>query len=328
MRFAAISVLLFMSGLHAQTTFSGPPVSSTAAEVSEGNVVLHKDLQVWLRSKGIVSTKTNKVGDTVEFEVIHPVMAGNLVVIAKGASATGKVVEAQKATRMLRGGALRVSMESVELVTGQKAALISHLNFDGGDSGQKMNRAAMMGFAGFVAASMKKGEEAGAPGGLRVPAWVVADVSVPLDDVKSNQHPAKQTQVDTGSVFLFMDETVGPPVEAKFLIGEGHYFVPSSTAVRIDLPPGDYWIRTGRAAKNDKFGKSAAAEALHVALKGGESYYITADQDLHDQHNALLRTLPPEEGEKHVEKSQVLYAYPVAGRAEGIRWQLETQPMK
>ncbi|GEM_PF-3805353 len=324
-----ISMTFFVCGLHAQLKNPNAPQPTTPikVEISEEKVVLHKDLEIVLRSKQGVSTRTNKIGDTLEFEVIRPVMAGDLVVVAKGATATGKIVESQRSGRMGKGGGLRIDVESVQLVTGEKLPLVSHVDFDAGYSGS-MDRAAMIGFAGFLVGSLQKGQEAQAQKGSRMPAWVAADVSIPLADLRSSQPAPQPPRTDAGSIYLFMDATTGPSLEAKFLIGEAHYFVPSSLAVRIDVPPGDYWVRTGRAAKNDKFGKEEAAGLFHIALKAGDSCYITAEPDSHDRYNALLRTLAPADGEEHVEKSEVLFEYPLANRPEEVLRRLRAQPIK
>ena len=94
----------------------------------------------------------------------------------------------------------------------------------------------------------------------------------------------------------------------------------------IELPPGDYWVRTGRAAKNDRFGKLRQADCLHVSVKAGESYYITAEPDAHDRHNAILRTYNAAEGDAHIEHSEVFYEFRNPTLDPDMRQRLQVQP--
>ncbi|HYG97812.1 MAG TPA: hypothetical protein VD837_01685 [Terriglobales bacterium] len=295
-------------------------------EVADDQVVLKKDLQLVLRSKQVVSSQKNKVGDVLEFEVIRPVVAGNLVVIAKGAPAIAKLEISERAGRLGKGGVLRLNFESVQLVTGHKVPIISHVNLDAGNS-VDLDRAAMMGFGAVLLGSMRRGEEATIPKGIRIPAWMVDDINVKTAELAAHQPPPPQPRTDVAYIYLFMDAVPGPPFEVKFMVGEAHYFLLPELAVRIELPPGNYWLRTGKAAKNEKIAKAKPADLFHVALKGGESYYVTYGEDKADKKNFLIRTLPPAEAEEHIEKSEVLWDYSLANHSPETLRNLQAQPV-
>lgn len=292
-------------------------------EVGPDRVVLRKDLQLVLRSKQVISGQANKVGDVLEFEVIRPVKAGDLVVIAKGAPATATLVVSERPGRMGKGGELELHLKSVQLVTGQKVPIISHVSFDAGESGN-MDRAAMMGFGAVLLGSLKRGEEAKLPKGLRVPAWVEGDVTVSMADLAKNQPALQQPRADAGFLYLFVDDVPGPVFEVKFMVGEAHYFLRPGLAVRVEVPPGDYWLRTGKAAKNENISKAKPADLFQLTVKGGESHYVTYKAD---KKELTIRTLPEAEAEEHIEKSEVLWEYPLATQSPEALRNLQAQPI-
>lgn len=55
--------------------------------------------------------------------MLNEIKVGNVVVIARGATALGTVTEAQAKRRMARGGKLNVNIDYVRLVDNEKAAL-------------------------------------------------------------------------------------------------------------------------------------------------------------------------------------------------------------
>lgn len=288
-------------------------------------VTLKKNFQLVLRSRQTVTSKQGKAGDPLEFEVIRAVMAGDLVLVPRGAIATGHVTNAARAGMMQKGGALQIDIESVTLVTGQSLPLHGIIDFEGGAStGPGSN--GMMGFGGYLASTLQKGSETGIPKGARLPAWVREDLSVDLAEVKKHQPAPAAPNTSFGSLYLFMDAVAGRSLEAKFLVGEQHYFLPSEMSLVIELPPGDYWVRTGRTAKNDRFGKLRQADCLHLAVKAGESYYITAEPDAKDRRNAILRTYNAAEGDAHIEQSEVFYEFRSATLDPDMRQRLQVQP--
>lgn len=301
--------------------------TSKFIEVAGDHVVLHKDLQLVLRSRQIIATTTNRVGDVLKFEVIRPVIAGNLVVIAKGAPATGTLANSERAARGGKGGALELHLKSVQLVTGQEVPIISHARFDAADLDP--GYAAMRGFGAVLLSSLAKGQEAKIPKGVRIPVWIEDDVTVRNADLIANQPTPQPSRTDAGSIYLFMDrDPAGRTLETKILIGEARYFVISEGAVRLEVPPGEYWIRTGRAAKNDRISKTKLEGFTHITVKGGESYYITCDEDKTDKWNAILRIIPPSEGDEHIERSELLWDYPLSSHTPELLRKLQMQPVR
>ena len=70
-----------------------------------------------------ISSATAQDNDRVDFIVLEVVKVAGLVVIPKGSVAWGTVTKAQAKRRVGRGGKLDVTIDSVRLADGDKAAL-------------------------------------------------------------------------------------------------------------------------------------------------------------------------------------------------------------
>src|SRR5207245_8928832 len=85
--------------------------------------VLEDGAPVRLKTGRSISSADAHVGDTLDFEVLEDVRVAGLLVIPKGGIAFAPVTEAQSKRRMARGGKLNVNIDSVRLITHEKAAL-------------------------------------------------------------------------------------------------------------------------------------------------------------------------------------------------------------
>ena len=90
---------------------------------ADPSVRLERDVPVALRLKQALSSETARVNDRVEFEVMEDVGAAGTVVIPKGSSAWGRVVDAAPVGRLMRSGRLAVDIESVSLAGGASVRL-------------------------------------------------------------------------------------------------------------------------------------------------------------------------------------------------------------
>jgi TonB family protein len=87
---------------------------------------------VYLRISQTVSSADAHLKDRVWFEVLEDIRISDVLVIGKGAGASGTVTEAQPKRRMGRGGKLEIVMDSVQLVDGESAALRATKEVEGG----------------------------------------------------------------------------------------------------------------------------------------------------------------------------------------------------
>jgi hypothetical protein len=97
-------------------------------------VTLRDGTEVKLRLRKAMSSADAHLEDRVEFETDEDITVDNLVVIAKGAPAVGKVTEAQPKKSFGRQGKLNFTIDTVRAVDGQPVRLRATKEAKGGDS--------------------------------------------------------------------------------------------------------------------------------------------------------------------------------------------------
>ena len=100
-----------------------PAPEAAPAPAPTADLVLRNGVQIRLRLTKTISSSTAKVGDGVEFEVMEDVAVNGVLVVGKGAPATGIVREAEAKKRLGRGGVLGITLNSVRLADNEKAAV-------------------------------------------------------------------------------------------------------------------------------------------------------------------------------------------------------------
>jgi len=111
------------------------PVAPAQTQTTPKNpkgFVLEDGTPVRLKTGRSISSADAHVGDTLDFEVLEDVRVAGLLVIPKGGIAFATVTEAQSKRRMARGGKLNVNIDSVRLVTHDKAPLRAIKEVKGG----------------------------------------------------------------------------------------------------------------------------------------------------------------------------------------------------
>ena len=131
-----IVVCCMLSTAFAQSSSPPPPSSQNQPNAhptapSKG-FVLEDGTAVTLRLGRSLSSADAHAGDRVDFEVAEEVSVNRIVVIPKDSPASGTVIEAHKKRRMGRAGKLDVTIESVQLVDGEKATLRAVKESQGG----------------------------------------------------------------------------------------------------------------------------------------------------------------------------------------------------
>ena len=100
-----------------------------------GELVLRSGTAVRLWLLKTMSSATTKVGESVDFEVAEDVLVDGVCVIAKGAAASGTVSEAEGKKRMGHGGAVGITLNSVQLANNEKLALRGYQEARGSSPG-------------------------------------------------------------------------------------------------------------------------------------------------------------------------------------------------
>jgi hypothetical protein len=177
---------------------SSPPTPSGQSQPANARAngppkgfVLEDGTAVTLRLGRSLSSADAHAGDRVDFEVAEEISVNRIVVIPKDSPASGTVITAQKKRRMGRAGKLDVTIDSVQLVDGEKATLRAVKESQGGS-----HTGIMAG--GMVATSLivwpaapvfllMHGKDVTIPKGTEVTAYISGDVK--LDPAKFQPAP-------------------------------------------------------------------------------------------------------------------------------------------
>lgn len=153
-----------------------PEVPSNAP-ASAQILILLDSTPVRMKLGRALSSADAQVGDEVDLEVSEDVVVDGLLVISKGAIATGVVNEAEPKKALGRGGKLGVLVRSVRLANNQEAVLRS-----GGEAKGSSSTAGMV-------IPVMRGKDITFPKGTDITAYVNGDTRLK----RENFHPASET---------------------------------------------------------------------------------------------------------------------------------------
>jgi hypothetical protein len=137
---------------------------------------------VEIELKNTVSGQEMKIGDIVDFTVIHPVQVSGVTVFEKGSSARARITTAKKAGRWGKAGKLEWAMQDVQAVDGERITARFTQRAIGDSKGGTVAVAAvattvLLGPLGLLW-GLKKGKPAIIPGGNRYTIFVHGDTAV------------------------------------------------------------------------------------------------------------------------------------------------------
>src|SRR5438132_5641376 len=180
-----------------------PAQTQTTAKTPKG-FVLEDGTPVRLKTGRSISSADAHVGDTLDFEVLEDVRVAALLVIPKGGIASATVTEAQSKRRMARGGKLNVNIDSVRLMTHEKAALrAGKEGKGGGHTGALTGGIVATSIVFFPAAPFflfMHGKDITIPKGTEITAYVNGDVQ--LDRAKFQSAQSEPQNVASGAAGL------------------------------------------------------------------------------------------------------------------------------
>jgi len=248
--------------------------------VRDSRLVLHDGEPVVMRALDRATSSDAAVGRELQFEVIKPVKAGDLVVIPEGAIATAKVVGVERPKRMGRGGRLSIYIERVQLLDGQFVPLRAVVDRRAGGKAEMASEMAGtvyltygLGLPLTPLFLLKHGNDMAVSPGDRFQAFVDGDVPLNRDTfVAANTSLA--TQHDVAVAYLFRSaHDSGDPQESvlcgEALVGVFH----QDQFVRMELPPGLYWFRAGHAVVK-KTQRLHYEDYLALRVDAGSTYYL------------------------------------------------------
>jgi len=166
---------------------------------------------VKLRIGRNVSSADAKTGEHVDFEVLEEVQVNGVIVIAKGATASATVTDAQSKRRMGRAGKLDLTLDFVRLVDDEKAALTANAGGKGGSHTGAMVGAmaatAIFTLGGSALFLLMHGKDFTIPKGAETTAYVRGDMH--LDFAKFLPERSKDApQVASASLLVASQPTV------------------------------------------------------------------------------------------------------------------------
>lgn len=207
-----------------------------------------------LRITRTISSADAKLDDRVDFEVLEETKIDELVVIPRGGIAWGTVTEAQPKRRMGRAGKLNVNIDSVRLVTGEKAALRAVKEVKGGGNVGKMTGAIVATSILFFPAAplflFMHGKDITIPKGTEVTAYINGDAELDREkfapkaaNVESSSEGVAQTVAVDSSTVVVKSSPHGADirVDGKFV---------GSTPSSLRLAAGEHTITIEKAGFN------------------------------------------------------------------------------
>jgi hypothetical protein len=141
--------------------------------LAEAPLVLKAGTIIPLLTRSEVSSRTHRQGDRFELEVSDPVLVGGLVVIPKGAVATGEVARHRSDGAFGREGRLEVTL--LYVTVGGRNIRLQGQESKNGMSGAVPAYAAGVVVAGILGAAIK-GKDAVIPSGTPMTGLVYRDV--------------------------------------------------------------------------------------------------------------------------------------------------------
>lgn len=153
-----------------------------ASPASAAQVNLPAGTRVEVRLVNPISSGAATAGEHFTFQAAAPVTAANHVLIAKGASGTGRVVSATKAQGK-SAGKLTLEFTSIHATDGSTVNLTENSSMKGNAEKGKASTATIaatiaLGPLGLFAHNMVKGKDVTVTPGQTFPAWVKSTTAV------------------------------------------------------------------------------------------------------------------------------------------------------
>ena len=210
------------------------------------------------------------MGEHVDFEVLEDVQVMGVVVIAKGATASATVTEAQPKRRMGREGKLGITLDFVRLTDNEKAALTATAGGKGGTHTGAMVGAmaatAIFTLGGSALFLLMHGKDITVTKGAETTAYVNGDMSLDMSKfgnaaaaLQASAAPSAQAQA-----VLSVDST---PVGADIEI-DGAFV--GNTPSSVSIAPGNHQITVKK--------KGFADWSKTLGVTGG-TVHLNADLD-------------------------------------------------
>jgi hypothetical protein len=330
--FVLLAAILFLTDTGFAQESAGVPQAPAAASPA---MKLADATPVLLRTKEELSSAAAKVGDRVAFRVTEDVKAGDLIVIRRGAEASGVVTAVQKKKRKGQPGSVSVSIQSVQLLSGESALLRAEKRSKGVDKTKQIKNDmeqvmsdAGNGPLGPVAELfalpilplflLEKGADLRLPAGTKVTAYLNGDV--PVDRAAFGRlQPALVRGTGPATITIFRENIhIARGNKPSVYCGKiALARLPNGGYLRIQLPPGKYSLRS-----NDE-------QAIELQLDEGQEVYVQMEIVIHGlSAKGHLKKISKSEGEDGLEGLRELSSKEVAKVSDSAVADLQAAPEK
>ena len=238
-------------------------------------VVLPEGTTIRLMLIQPVNSRTAKVGDKLEFQVLEDVKVAALVIIPRKSPASAVVTELQAPRRRGKPGRITIKAETVSLLNHETATLRGLRTMQSGNQNVTMERTTeisdlIMGTGGFGVVFLPlfmlgHGEYPVLPVGMEFSAALSQPVAMQRAELLAIQ-PLEEKR--RGNPVVTVYHISNPPGDhPKLYCGDAEIVrLQSGTRFSFTLPPGKYWFRSN-SRKN----------AVPLTLEDGGEYYLRVD---------------------------------------------------
>jgi len=326
--------------LQATGSAPAPPSISSVSSSPDGsgdNVVLKDGQAIVMRSMRRLSSETASAGEAVQFEVVKPVVVGDLVVISDHAVATGRIVVAEKKKRRLRDGKLAIVIERVDIVTGETASL-RPLEVRGAkviDYSQPLDFGPGVIFAAPVIMLAAHGTETEIHLAARATTYLDGDLVLDGEAVRKAQTGLPKPREHMGTVYVYRSMDSGDYLNnftsvscGEVLLGLFH----PGQFVSLELPPGQYSLRAGvpfrvGATVDKKYVDPKNKHFFLLNVEPGRAYYLrTATRSRHWADSGYLEQVDQATGAEAVFAAESWADLGLEEITPETLWHLQAQP--
>lgn len=330
-----VAAMLFITESSSAQGTTGTP--QTPVPAANPMMKLSDATPVLLRTKEALSSATAKVGDRVPFRVTEDVKAGDLIVIQRGAEAWGVVTAVQRKRRKGEPGSVDVSIQSVQLLSGDRALLRAKRHLEGADkTGRMVNDmeqfksevehdkgawgppSEVMALPLLPLFLLEKGEDVRLSAGTKVNAYLNGDVPLERAALERVQ-PAVAPRTGPATVTIFRESihyasAYKPSVYCgKIALAR----LPSGGYLKIQLPRGKYSFRS-----NDD-------QAVELQFEEGQEIYVQMQVVTHGLGaKGHLTQVSSSEGEDEIVSLHELSGKDVATVSDANLADLQAMPEK
>ena len=224
---------------------TSPNTASSVTQVKPNTLL--DGTPIRLRLGRTISSASEKVGNSVDFDVLEDVPVSNVVVIPKGRVALATVTSADHKKSMGRAGKLEVNIDSVRLADGEKAAMrATEGGKAGGHVGAMTGAIVATSIVFFPAAPLFlfiHGKDLVIPKGTEITAYVNGDMTLDMAKFLPPSPVAAPTTASLSQISIDANvQNCDIEVDGSFV---------GSTPSTLNLAPGKHEIVVKKAGYQD-----------------------------------------------------------------------------